>query len=298
MRFGGGDKRSYKTDRIMNIGVIGLGLIGGSFALAARKHVSACVLFGEDKNSAHLEEALALGIVDQTLDSSNYAAMDLVILAIPVDAALEVALPLLDQINDNALLLDVGSTKAMICTALELHPKRNQFLATHPIAGTEFSGPSAAIANLYTGKAQILCETHKTRPDLLEWAVQWFKNMEMELQEMEPKDHDQHIAYVSHLSHISSFMLGKTVMEKEKDEKAIFDMAGSGFASTVRLAKSSPAMWAPIFKHNQENILEVLGEYITNLEEFKSLMEQKDYEAIYKKMQQTNAIKEILAGIN
>jgi prephenate dehydrogenase len=186
----------------------------------------------------------------------------------------------------------------MICSALEQHPKRNQFLATHPIAGTEFSGPSAAFATLYKGKAQILCEAHKTRPDLLEWAVQWFKNMEMEIKEMDPKEHDQHIAYVSHLSHISSFMLGKTVMEKEKDEQAIFDMAGSGFASTVRLAKSSPAMWTPIFKQNQENILEVLGEYIANLEEFKSLMEQQNFEAISQKMQQTNAIKTILAGIN
>lgn len=282
----------------MKIGIIGLGLIGGSFALAARKHVAGCELFGEDQNRGHQKEALALGLIDKTLGASTYAAMDVIILAIPVDAVLELALPILDQMNDNALLLDVGSTKSMICSALEQHPKRNQFLATHPIAGTEFSGPSAAFATLYKGKAQILCEAHKTRPDLLEWAVQWFKNMEMEIKEMDPKEHDQHIAYVSHLSHISSFMLGKTVMEKEKDEQAIFDMAGSGFASTVRLAKSSPAMWTPIFKQNQENILEVLGEYIANLEEFKSLMEQQNFEAISQKMQQTNAIKTILAGIN
>lgn len=282
----------------MKIGIIGLGLIGGSFALAARKHVAGCELFGEDQNRDHEKEALELGLIDKTLGASNYVAMDVIILAIPVDATIQVALPLLDQMHENALLMDVGSTKSLICTALEQHPKRNQFLATHPIAGTEFSGPSAAFATLYKGKAQILCEAHKTRPDLLEWAVQWFRNMEMHLKEMDPKAHDQHIAYVSHLSHISSFMLGKTVMEKEKDEQAIFDMAGSGFASTVRLAKSSPAMWTPIFKQNQENILEVLGEYIANLEEFKSLMEQQDYDAIYQKMQQTNAIKEILAGIN
>ena len=282
----------------MNIGVIGLGLIGGSLALAAKKQITACELFGEDQNSDHQKEALDLGLIDHTLGSSNYANMDVIILAIPVDAAIQIALPLLDQMNDNALLIDVGSTKSLICNALELHPKRNQFLATHPIAGTEFSGPSSAFATLYKGKAQILCETHKTRPDLFEWAVQWFKNMEMVIQEMDPKEHDQHIAYVSHLSHISSFMLGKTVMEKEKDEKAIFAMAGSGFASTVRLAKSSPAMWTPIFRQNQENILEVLGEYIANLQEFKMLMEQEDYEAIYQKMQETNAIKTILAGIN
>jgi len=282
----------------MNIGIIGLGLIGGSFALSARKLIEDSVLYGEDKNDLHQKQALELKIVDQSLKPSNYYYMDVIILAIPVNAALDRVIPLLDQINDNTLLIDVGSTKSMICKKLELHPKRNQFLATHPIAGTEFSGPSAAYETLYNGKAQILCESNKTRSDLLEWAVQWFKNMGMELQEMDPKEHDQHIAYVSHLSHISSFMLGKTVMEKEQDEKAIFDMAGSGFASTVRLAKSSPSMWTPIFEQNQENILEVLDEYITNLKEFKSLMEQKDYKTVFKKIQETNAIREILAGIN
>ena len=282
----------------MNIGIIGLGLIGGSFALSARKLIEDSVLYGEDKNDLHQKQALELKIVDQSLKPSNYYYMDVIILAIPVNAALDRVIPLLDQINDNTLLIDVGSTKSMICKKLELHPKRNQFLATHPIAGTEFSGPSAAYETLYDGKAQILCESNKTRSDLLEWAVQWFKNMGMELQEMDPNEHDQHIAYVSHLSHISSFMLGKTVMEKEQDEKAIFDMAGSGFASTVRLAKSSPSMWTPIFEQNQENILEVLEEYITNLKEFKSLMEQKDYKTVFKKIQETNAIREILAGIN
>ena len=282
----------------MNIGIIGLGLIGGSFALSARKLIEDSVLYGEDKNDLHQKQALELKIVDQSLKPSNYYYMDVIILAIPVNAALDKVIPLLDQINDNTLLIDVGSTKSMICKKLELHPKRNQFLATHPIAGTEFSGPSAAYETLYNGKAQILCESNKTRSDLLEWAVQWFKNMGMELQEMDPNEHDQHIAYVSHLSHISSFMLGKTVMEKEQDEKAIFDMAGSGFASTVRLAKSSPSMWTPIFEQNQENILEVLEEYITNLKEFKSLMEQKDYKTVFKKIQDANAIREILAGIN
>tara|TARA_B100000886_G_scaffold117182_1_gene78805 strand:+ start:144 stop:992 length:849 start_codon:yes stop_codon:yes gene_type:complete len=281
----------------MKIGVIGLGLIGGSFALSAKKSISDCRIYGTDNNPVHQKEAYELGIINKPLTSSSYSQMDVIILAVPVNAVLEIILPLLDQINDNALLIDVGSTKEIICEKVKLHSKRNQFLATHPIAGTEFSGPSAANENLYNGKAQILCEVNKTRPDLLEWAVQWFKNMEMKLQEMDPIDHDQHIAYVSHISHISSFMLGKTVMEKEKDEKAIFDMAGSGFASTVRLAKSSPSMWAPIFMQNKKNILDVLTEYISNLEEFKKLMQANDYEAIYQKIEQTNAIKRILEGI-
>ena len=282
----------------MNVGIIGLGLIGGSFALTARKFIKGSILYGEDHNKLHQNQALELKIVDQTLKPSKYHKMDVIILAIPVDVALDKASYLLDQINDNALLMDVGSTKSMICEKLLLHPKRNQFLATHPISGTEFSGPSAAHETLYKGKSQILCESSKTRPDLLEWAIQWFKNMEMELHEMDPKEHDQHIAYVSHLSHISSFMLGKTVMEKEQDEKAIFDMAGSGFASTVRLAKSSPSMWTPIFKQNQENILEVLDEYISNLEEFRTLLQQKNYDGVFKKIKKINAIKEILSGIN
>ena len=281
----------------MNIGVIGLGLIGGSFALAAKKHLTDVVLFGEDQNKEHLNEALERGIVDQKLSEANYASMDVMLLAIPVNTASERVLTILDQINDNALLFDAGSTKASICKTVALHPKRNQFLATHPIAGTEFSGPTAAFADLYVNQTQILCETQKTRPDLLEWAVQFFRLMQMNIEEMDPNAHDKHIAYVSHISHISSFMLGKTVMEKEQDERTIFDMAGSGFASTVRLAKSSPAMWTPIFEQNSENILEVLNQYIANLEGFKELLQKKDWSTMYDQMREINAIKSILEGI-
>ena len=281
----------------MNIGVIGLGLIGGSFALAAKQRLEDVILYGADQNKAHLEEAIESGIVDQSLSPELYTKMDVMILAIPVNAASLLVLNLLDQINDNALLIDVGSTKASICKIVSLHPKRKQFLATHPIAGTEFSGPSAAFADLYVNQTQILCETQKTRPDLLEWAVQFFRLMKMNIEEMDPQAHDQHIAYVSHISHISSFMLGKTVMEKEQDERTIFDMAGSGFASTVRLAKSSPEMWTPIFEQNSLNILEVLNEYIANLEEFKKLLENKNWSAMHEQMQEINAIKTILEGI-
>jgi len=281
----------------MNIGVIGLGLIGGSFALAAKKHLTDVVLFGEDQNKEHLNEALERGIVDQKLSEAHYASMDVMLLAIPVNAASDRVLTILDQINDNALLFDAGSTKASICKTVALHPKRNQFLATHPIAGTEFSGPTAAFADLYVNQTQILCETQKTRPDLLEWAVQFFRLMQMNIEEMDPNAHDKDIAYVSHISHISSFMLGKTVMEKEQDERTIFDMAGSGFASTVRLAKSSPAMWTPIFEQNSENILEVLNQYIANLEAFKELLQKKDWSTMYDQMREINAIKSILEGI-
>ena len=280
----------------MKIGVIGLGLIGGSFALAAKKILKGVVLYGGDQNTDHIKEAFKKRIIDHELEA-EYSKMDIVILAIPVDAANKLILNLLDQINDNALLFDTGSTKVSICQKVASHPKRSQFLGTHPIAGTEFSGPSAAFSDLYINQTQILCETHKTRPDLLEWAIQFFRSMEMHIEEMDPQAHDQHIAYVSHISHISSFMLGKTVMEKEQDERAIFDMAGSGFASTVRLAKSSPEMWTPIFKQNHENILEVLKEYIANLEQFKTILENKDWLVMHDQMKEINRIKTILEGI-
>ena len=182
--------------------------------------------------------------------------------------------------------------------AAVLHSKRGQFLATHPIAGTEYSGPESALSDLFKDKIQILCEIHKTRPDLLEWAQDWFKKIGMDLREMDPIEHDQHITYVSHLSHISSYMLGKTVIEKEKDHSAIFDLAGSGFSSTVRLAKSSPNMWIPIFKQNKENISGTLSQYIKNLSQFKNLLEADKFDELHQQIVEINSIREILEGIS
>jgi prephenate dehydrogenase len=204
----------------------------------------------------------------------------------------------LDIIPDTATVFDVGSTKTPICEAVVNHPKRRNFIAAHPIAGTEFSGPSAAIKGLFQGKTNIICEVEKTTFKLQEKALDLFKSMGMRIRYMDPKSHDKHIAYVSHLSHISSFMLGKTVINKEKSEQDIFDMAGSGFESTVRLAKSSPAMWTPIFKQNKKQVVKTLEEYISNLSKFKELLENDDYEAIFNEMQGVNRIKEILNGMN
>ena len=238
-----------------------------------------------------------MGLIDFALKKQDIKLMDLVLLTIPVDVSIDKLLDLLDDINDNTLVIDFGSTKSAICNAVALHSKRGQFLATHPIAGTEYSGPSAALPDLFFNKVQILCETEKTRPDLFEWAQDWFKKMGMNLREMDPVEHDQHIAYVSHLSHISSYMLGKTVIEKENDEATIFDMAGSGFASTVRLAKSSPNMWIPIFKQNKLNITETLKEYINNLNHFKSLLDAERYDELYNQIKDINNIDQILDGI-
>lgn len=279
------------------VSIIGIGLIGGSFALDLKQHVPEVRVTGIDQNEAHLSEALELGIIDQIGDFDSLKIADLVVLAIPVNAALEVLPQVLNLISDQAVVMDMGSTKEAICKAVSTHPKRPQFLATHPIAGTEFSGPSAAIKGLFENKTNIICEVEKTLPALGEVVLTLFKNMGMHLRFMPANDHDKHIAYVSHLSHISSFMLGKTVIDKEQNERNIFDMAGSGFESTVRLAKSSPDMWTPIFEQNKANVIETLTEYIQNLNQFKAYMEQDDFEAVHNEMKNTNHIKQILKGI-
>ena len=281
----------------MNIFIIGIGLIGGSLALDIQEKYPEAKIFGIDSNQDHLEEALALGVIHQKSTFEELENASLVIVSIPVDVQIDVIPKVLDLINDDTLVMDVGSTKELICETLKNHPKRRNFLATHPIAGTEFSGPKAAIKGLFLGKTNIICEVEKTAFKLQEKALEILAKIGMRIRYMDAKSHDKHIAYVSHLSHISSFMLGKTVIEKERNERDIFDMAGSGFESTVRLAKSSPAMWTPIFEQNKENVIETLEEYINNLEEFKTLMQQDNFSEIYQKMKSTNHIKQILNGI-
>ncbi|CAM1357161.1 prephenate dehydrogenase [Tenacibaculum halocynthiae] len=282
----------------MNVFVIGLGLIGGSLALDIQHEFNEVIIYGIDTNEEHLNQALEIGIIQQKAAFSDLNNADIVIISVPVDTSLKLTPKVLDEISDNTLVMDVGSTKEDVCEIIKNHPKRRNFLATHPIAGTEFSGPKAALKNLYRGKTNIICEVEKTAFKLQEKALDIFSKIGMRIRYMDPKSHDKHIAYVSHLSHISSFMLGKTVIEKEKNERDIFDMAGSGFASTVRLAKSSPAMWAPIFEQNKTNVIETLEEYIQNLQQFKELMLQDNFAEIYQEMESTNHIKQILNGIN
>lgn len=281
----------------MNVYIIGIGLIGGSMSLDIQEKYPEAIIYGIDTNEAHIEEALQRQLIHKKATLQNVKNADIVIITIPVKVSIEIITEVLHTINDNTLVIDAGSTKGQICKSIDTHPRRRNFLAAHPIAGTEFSGPTAAIKGLFEGKTNIICEVEKTAFVLQEKALELFKNLGMRIRYMDPKSHDKHIAYVSHLSHISSFMLGKTVIEKEKNERDIFDLAGSGFASTVRLAKSSPAMWTPIFEQNKANVIETLQEYIANLEEFKQLMLQDNYEGIYKEMENTNRIKKILNGI-
>lgn len=282
---------------IQNIYIIGVGLIGGSLALDIKNIRPEVTVYGIDKSEDHINQALELGVIDHKATFEDLDKADLVVLAIPVDASVSVLPDVLDKISDFTLVADVGSTKSDICKVVANHPRRRNFLAMHPIAGTEFSGPKAAIRDLFNQKTNIICEVEKTAFKLQEKAVGLFTEIGMRMRYMNPESHDKHIAYVSHLSHISAFMLGKTVIEKEKNERDIFDMAGSGFESTVRLAKSSPAMWTPIFKQNKTNVVETLEDYIANLTQFKNLIENDDFEGVFNEMKDTNYIKQILNGI-
>lgn len=282
----------------MKVFVIGIGLIGGSMVLDIKALYPEATVYGIDSNEKHVQQALELGVIDVAANMEDLDQADFVIVSVPVNVALGLLPQVLDLVKDNAIVFEVGSTKNPICEAIANHPKRRNFIATHPIAGTEFSGPSAALRDLFKGKTNIICEVEKTAFKLQEKALDLFKAMGMRIRYMDPKSHDKHIAYVSHLSHISSFMLGKTVIDKEKDEQDIFDMAGSGFESTVRLAKSSPAMWTPIFEQNKAQVLESLEEYISNLTQFKNLLAQDDYNAIFDEMASVNKIREILNGIS
>lgn len=280
-----------------NVFVIGVGLIGGSFALDIKSVYPDTIIYGIDVNKSHLEEALDLGVIDKKASLDQLAEAGLVILAVPVDKAIDLLPIVLDNISDDTVVFDVGSTKQNICKAVNKHPKRRNYLAAHPIAGTEFSGPKAAVKGLFKGKTNIICEVENTAFKLQERVLSFFQSIGMRIRYMSSEAHDQHIAYVSHLSHISSFMLGKTVMDKEKNERDIFDMAGSGFESTVRLAKSSPEMWTPIFRLNKLNVIETLDEYINNLKQFKNYLENDDYDSLFNEMKKTNHIKDILNGL-
>ena len=278
----------------MKVGIIGLGLMGGSFALDIKKPFPNSEIFGIDSLNKNLDEALKLGLIDHKIDYKDLNKMDLILISVPVNNILGLIDKVLDVVGDNTLVFDVGSTKEPICNYLKNHEKRSNFLAAHPMAGTEFSGPKAAIKGLYVGKTNIICEFEKTDKKLGKLALEIFDALEMKTIYMDPKSHDVHVAYVSHLSHVSSFMLGKTVIEKEKNENNIFDLAGSGFESTVRLAKSSPNTWTPIFLQNKTNLAAAIDEYVTNLNLLKELIVEENDEELNKILNNTNRIKEIL----
>ncbi|MBI34981.1 MAG: prephenate dehydrogenase [Flavobacteriales bacterium] len=282
----------------MIVGIIGLGLIGGSLAISLRERGFASKIIGVDKNKSNSDDALKLGLVDEICSVIEILKeVDLVLLAVPVDAARKILPTLLNEIKPNQFIIDMGSTKEGICKIADAHPNRKNFVASHPIAGTENAGPSAAFEGLFDNKITIICDENKSKDDALKLCKELYSFLNMKVLTMSASEHDRHIAYVSHLSHITSFVLGQTVLEIEKEEKHIFNMAGSGFASTVRLAKSSPDMWAPIFEQNKEHLSTALGTYITNLQEFKDKIDSGKKEELHDLMGQVNDIRRVLKGL-
>lgn len=279
----------------MKISIIGTGLIGGSMALKLREKGIADFIYGIDNNQQHISEALSLNIIDAGTDLEyGVKNADFIIIAVPVDAARKLLPGVLDLITDKQTVMDAGSTKAGIVNAVKDHPKRSRFVAFHPMWGTENSGPGSAVSESFTGKAGVICNKEESAADALQLAEKVAESLDMHLIYMNAEDHDIHTAYISHISHITSYALANTVLEKEREEETIFQLASSGFSSTVRLAKSHPEMWVPIFKQNKENVLDVLNEHITQLRKFKAALEKENYEYLEELISNANRIRGIL----
>ncbi|WP_308004292.1 prephenate dehydrogenase [uncultured Chryseobacterium sp.] len=279
----------------MKISIIGVGLIGGSMALKLKQKGIADFIYGIDNSNDHLNEALELKIIDAKVDLEyGIKNSDLIILSIPVDAARKLLSNVLDLISEHQTVMDAGSTKAGIVNAVKNHPKRSRFVAFHPMWGTENNGPKSAVSESFSGKAGVICDKEESAEDALELVEKIVESLDMHLIYMNAEDHDVHTAYISHISHITSYALANTVLEKEKEEETIFQLASSGFSSTVRLAKSHPEMWVPIFRQNKENVLDVLNEHIAQLRKFKAALEKENFEYLGELISNANKIRGIL----
>jgi len=278
----------------MRVTIVGVGLIGGSLALALKEKGIAQKVIGVEANYEHQQKALELGLVDEIQDLDDAIKnSDLIVLATPVNAVAKLLPYVLDKI-DRQIVMDVGSTKDGIMEVVKGHPKRGRFVATHPMWGTEHSGPEAAEKGAFAEKATVICDKDETDEDAVEIVESIYQQLGMHLVYMNGEEHDVHVAYVSHISHITSFALANTVLEKEREEDAIFELASAGFESTVRLAKSNPHTWASIFMQNRENVLDVLNEHISQLRKFKACLEKENYEYLEELMVNANKIKKVL----
>ncbi|MDM1049798.1 prephenate dehydrogenase [Sphingobacterium hotanense] len=278
----------------MNIAIVGVGLIGGSIGIRLKETKFCEKLVGVERNETNQKKALQLGLVDeiQSLEEA-LKSCKVLILTVPVDAIMGILPGILDKVSDQ-VIIDMGSTKSNILHLIQDHPNRGRYVAAHPMAGTEYSGPEAAIPNLFKDKMMVYVEAFKSDEDAFEIADSITDQLEMQTSFMNAEEHDMHTAYVSHISHLTSFALALTVLEKEKSQGRIFELAGSGFQSTVRLAKSSPDMWTPIFKQNRANVLEVLEEHIKQLQHIYDKIEKEDYDAVHKWIKKSNKIKRII----
>ncbi len=279
----------------MTLSIIGIGLIGGSLAITLKENGFAGRIIGVDANQANLDKALRRRLIDEDMPLEEAVAQsDLVVLATPVDVIIKLLPQVLDQV-DRQVVMDVGSTKQNLMAAVEGHPRRGRYVATHPMAGTEHSGPEAALPNLFDHKCTVLCNIEDSDEDAVLLVRRLYERIPMRVVYLEANQHDLHAAYVSHISHISSFALALTVLEKERDENRIFQLASGGFSSTVRLAKSSPDMWTPIFRQNRDHVLDVLDEHINQLSRFRSLLIKQDFDTFHSLIEEANKIRKILS---
>jgi prephenate dehydrogenase len=278
-----------------NVTIVGVGLISGSFALGLKEKGLAKHIIGVSRTEASSKKALELGLIDEALSLEEAVKKsDFIYVAIPVDATLPVMQTIMDLVTDRQIVADAGSTKQALCSLLQDHPKRSRFVASHPMWGTEYSGPEAAVNDAFTGRACVICEKEKSDKQAVDAIEKIYRALGMHIIYMNADAHDMHTAYISHISHITSFALANTVLEKEREEDAIFELASAGFESTVRLAKSNPAMWAPIFMQNRENILDVLNEHISQLRKFKACLEKENEEYLLELIENANKIRRII----
>ena len=278
-----------------NVTIVGVGLISGSFALGLKDKGLAKHIIGVSRTEASAKKALELRLIDEALPLEEAVKKaDLIYVAIPVDTTLPIMKTIMDLITDKQIVADAGSTKQVLCEALNDHPMRKRFVATHPMWGTEYSGPEAAVRDAFIGRACVICEKEKSDKDAVDAIEKIYRELGMHIIYMNAADHDMHTAYISHISHITSFALANTVLEKEREENAIFELASAGFESTVRLAKSNPAMWVPIFMQNRENILDVLNEHISQLRKFKACLEKENEEYLLELIENANKIRRII----
>ena len=286
--------KTMETQNNIVTAVIGIGLIGGSFALTLKEKGLSKEIIGVDNSERNRDKALELGLVDRVLPLQEaVAAADLVVLATPVDSIPLLAVKVLNMV-DRQVVIDMGSTKQELCEVIVQHPKRGRFVATHPMWGTEFSGPEAAVHGAFKDRTVVICDRELSDPDAVSLVENVYSAIGMPIRYMSAEEQDMHTAYVSHISHITSFALALTVLEKEREEEHIFDLAGGGFESTVRLAKSSPETWAPIFMQNKYNVLDVLREHIHQLQIIRRMLEKDDVPGLKKMMSKANTIKRIL----
>lgn len=279
----------------MTAAVVGIGLIGGSFALALKRHGLADRVVGVESSAQHAAKALELGLVDEIVSLDKAAAeCDLIAVATPVDTIPTIVTKLLNRVSDRQVVIDMGSTKEELCELVSGHRHRERFVATHPMWGTEHSGPEAAQKEAFAGRVVVFCERDRSAEDAVRTVEHIYQTLGMMIIDMGAEEHDMHTAYVSHISHITSFALALTVLEKEREEEHIFDLAGGGFESTVRLAKSSANTWIPILLENKYNVLDVLREHIHQLQIMRRMIERDDREGLREAMDKANSIKRIL----